>query len=199
MNLQACGLFAFLLLGYASSAQMNRQAMDSIRKLSEQDHQAMMKLLRVDAMRPGPSGNPQAADAANIDEAKASPYTTLPDPLVLNNGKPVTSAKIWWQQRRPEIVEDFDREVYGRTPKNLPKVTWEIVSTSDTTLGTVKAISKRLVGHVDNSLYPAIKVDIQLSLLTPAQATGPVPVMLEFGFIFPAGFRAPATQTNASS
>jgi hypothetical protein len=43
-------------------------------------------------------------------------------------------------------------------------------------------ITRKLIGHVDNSAYPQITVDIQLSLSTPANARGPVPVILEFGF-----------------
>ena len=53
-------------------------------------------------------------------------------------------------------------------------------------------VVKKLVGHVDNSSYPAIKVDIDLTVTTPAHATGPVPLMMEFGFVFPPGFRPPA-------
>src|ERR1051326_2692692 len=79
---------------------------------AQQDHQRMMELLHITALRQGPSGNPQAPNAANTDEAKANPYPNLPDPLLLKNGKKVTSAKSWWSQRRPEIVEDFDREIY---------------------------------------------------------------------------------------
>ena len=90
----------------------------------------MMDLLHIASLRQGANGNnPQAPNAANYDESKANPYPTLPDPLVLNNGKKVTSAKMWWNQRRPEIVELFDREIYGRVPKNVPKVKWEIAST----------------------------------------------------------------------
>jgi hypothetical protein len=166
--------------------------MKALQKGNQQDYQNMLQQLNITSTRPGPSGNPQAPNAANADESKASPYTSLPDPLILKNGKKVTTAKMWWTQRRPEIVEDFDREVYGRVPANTPKVNWEVTRKSDTTIGNVKAITKYLVGHVDNSSYPNIKVDIQLTLTTPAEAKGPVPVMLEFGFIFPAGFRMPA-------
>jgi hypothetical protein len=67
-------------------------------------------------------------------------------------------------------------------PANLPKVTWEVVSTTPEKNGDVAVITKRLLGHVDNSIDPAIKVDIDLTLTTPANATGPVPVMMEFGF-----------------
>jgi hypothetical protein len=79
-------------------------------------------------------------------------------------------------------VEDFDREVYGRVPANVPKVNWEITKTTLETNGSVAVITRQLVGHVDNSSCPSISVDIQLTLTTPASATRPVPVMMEFGF-----------------
>jgi hypothetical protein len=164
---------------------------DSINKVTQQDYKNMLSLLQITSTRPGPSGNPQAPNAANIDEAKASTYTTLPDPLTLKNGKKVTDAKTWWNQRRPEIVEDFDREVYGRVPKNVPKVKWEVVKDTMENNGSFSVHTKKLVGHVDNSSYPAISVNIDLTLSTPANANGPVPVIMEFGFIFPPGFAPP--------
>ena len=91
---------------------------------------------------------------------------------------------MWWKQRRPEIVEDFDREVYGRVPKETPKVKWEVTGRPRSRRSaTSPVVTKRLVGHVDNSAYPQITVDIQLTLTTPANAAGPVPVMMEFGFV----------------
>ena len=159
---------------------------------NQQDYQMMLDQLHITSIRPGPSGNPQAPNAANSDETKATAYTSLPDPLILKNGRKATTAKVWWSQRRPEIVEDFDREIYGRVPAKTPKVKWQITRTTDTTIGGIKAITKYLLGHVDHSLYPQIKVDIQLTLTTPANATKPVPVILEFGFVFPPGFRMPA-------
>ncbi|GAB3166547.1 alpha/beta hydrolase family protein [Telluribacter humicola] len=157
------------------------------------DHQHMLDQLGIKELRPGVNGsNPQAPNAANYDETKANPFPKLPENLTLKNGQKVKTAKDWWNRRRPEIVEEFDREIYGRMPANTPKVQWEVVSVSDTVIGAVPTKMKKLVGHVDNSSYPDIKVDIQLSLLTPAQATQPVPVMMEFGFVFPPGFRMPA-------
>jgi hypothetical protein len=155
---------------------------------SVQDHKRMMELLNIKELRRGANGNnPKAENAANYDESKANPYPTLPDPLVLRNGRRVTTAEVWTKQRRPEIVEDFDREIYGRVPKETPKVKWEVTATEKQTVGDVPVITKRLVGHVDNSAYPQITVDIQLTLTTPANAPGPVPVMMEFGFIFGGG------------
>ena len=141
-----------------------------------------MDELHISKLRPGANGrDPKAPDYASYDEAKANPYPKLPDPLVLKNGKPVKNAKTWWNKRRAEIVEDFDREIYGRTPKVTPKVNWEIVSTKNEMNGDVPVITKNIIGHVDNSSYPAIKVDINLTLSTPANATRPVPVIMEFG------------------
>ena len=154
----------------------------AIQAASEKDHQRMMDLLGIKELRRGADGDAKSPHAANYDESSADIYKGLPDPLVLNNGKPVTSAKMWWTKRRPEIVELFDREIYGRVPANLPKVTWEVVSTTQEKNGDVAVITKQLKGHVDNSIDPAIKVDIDLTLSTPADAAGPVPVIMEFGF-----------------
>jgi hypothetical protein len=143
----------------------------------------MMELLGIKELRKGANPrDPKAENAVNYDESKANPYPKLPDPLMLKNGQKVTTPEVWWKQRRPEIVEDFDREVYGRVPKDTPKVKWEVTATEKQTVGDVPVITKRLVGHVDNSSYPHVTVDIQLTLTTPANATGPVPVMMEFGF-----------------
>jgi lysophospholipase L1-like esterase len=147
---------------------------------AEQDHQRILDLLHLPALRRGPDGDPKSANAANFDESRVTRYS-LPDPLKLNSGKKVTNAELWWKQRRPEIVEEFDREVYGRVPQNMPKVNWEVVNTVNESVGNVPVITKKLLGHVDNSGYPLISVDIQLTLTVPARASGPVPVMMEFG------------------
>src|SRR5215210_4530556 len=147
------------------------------------DHQRMLELLNIKELRPGANGsNKDAPNYANYDESKVKPYSALPDPLVLKNGKKVTSAKVWWNQRRAEIVEDFDREVYGRMPKVTPKVKWEVTSTTNEVKYDVPVVTKQLIGHVDNSSYPQITVDIRLTLTTPANAKAGVPVMMEFGF-----------------
>jgi hypothetical protein len=146
---------------------------------SEQDHQRTLDLLHISALRRGPDGDPKSPNAANFDESKVSPYS-LPDPLLLKSSKRVKTAKMWWKQRRPQIVEDFNREIYGRVPANTPKVNWEITSTTKENVGDMPAITKKLVGHVDHSSYPLINVDIELTLTTPANAGGPVPVIMEF-------------------
>ena len=177
-----------------------------------EDHKNMMDQLGIKALRPGPSGNESAPNHANYDEATANPFPKLPEVLTLKDGKKVATAEAWWKQRRPEIVEDFECEVIGRIPKNVPNVTWSVTSTVNATVGSRSVVGRELVGHVDNTSYPPINVDIQMTLLTPADATRPVPVMMMFGrgalpqvpgqaapaarggMPFPAGGDPPATQ-----
>jgi hypothetical protein len=148
-----------------------------------EDHQNMMQQLGITRLRPGPSGSVPETDprSANYDETKANPFPDLPEVLTMKNGKKVTTKEMWWNERRPEIVEDFDREVLGRVPKNVPKVTWEVTNTVQAMVGNYPVVGKQLVGRVDNSAYPGIEVNIQMTLVTPADAKGPVPVMMMFG------------------
>ena len=132
----------------------------------------------------------------SYDESKANPYP-LPDPLVLKNGQPVKDASIWWNQRRPEILEDFRAQMYGRIPDHTPKVTWEVTATITNAAGG-KAIKRSVVGHIDNSRYPGANPSLNLTLFTPANAAGPVPMMVvvEAG---PGGYGAPRPGTPAGS
>ena len=148
---------------------------------AEQDHQNMMDQLGIKTLRPGPSGDEKAPNHANYDESKANPYPNLPDPLTLPDGKKVTTADQWWQQRRPQIAEDMEREVYGRIPKNVPKVTWRVVLTDKEFVGRTPVIAKRLIGHVDNAAFPSINVDIEATEVIPVNVKGPVPVLILFG------------------
>ena len=86
--------------------------------------------------------NPNAPNAANYNEAIANPFPVLPDPLLLNNGRKVTSARMWWKKRRPEIMEDFDREVYGRVPAGIPIVSWTATSETTDTVGKFQVVTE---------------------------------------------------------
>jgi hypothetical protein len=170
---------------------------------AEQDRRKMMETLHIDSLRP-PVETPTEAftheprpgfvrktSPANYDEDKANVYPKLPNSLVLKNGVSVTTAQMWRNQRRPEIVDYFDRNVYGQVPKNIPRVNWEVKSTSNEKVGDTDVVTKRIVGHVDNSSYPSISVDIELELTLPAAATRPVPVIMDLAFVLPPGFVLP--------
>jgi len=156
---------------------------------AEQDHRNMMDQLGIRSLRPGPSGNESAPNHANYDTSLATPFTALPDPLTLDDGRPVTTPARWRERRRPEIVAGFEREVYGRVPADVPKVTWRVLVHEREFVGFVPVIAERLVGHVDNAAYPAISVDIAMTVVVPANAPGPVPVLMMFG---PSRLPAPA-------
>jgi hypothetical protein len=169
------------LVAVFSAANLPAQQTQPMNWTTAEDHRNMMDQLGIKALRPGPSVNESAPNHANYEEAKANPFQNLPDVLTLKNGKRVAAPETWWNQRRPEIVEDFDREVLGRVPKNAPKVTWTVTNTVNVMVGSHRVIGKQLVGHVDNSSYLPINVDIQMTVVTPAEATSPVPVMMMFG------------------
>lgn len=171
-----------LALSFLFASVFPLQAADSTNWTTSLDHKNMMEQLGIKRLRPGPSGRAGATNSANYDPAKANPFPDLPDPLVLKNGRKVTTAEMWWKERQPEIVEDFEREVFGRAPKNVPKVTWTVVSNvTDGLVGKLRANGKQLVGRVDNSVHPEITVDIRMTLVTPATNTGRVPVLMMFG------------------
>ncbi len=157
-------------IGAASEAERNRE----------------LKLLGIAEMQPtataydiGKPGN------ANYDESTANPYPKLPEMLVMNNGSKVrTPAQ--WKKRREEIKAMFDEDVYGKYPAHIPAVTWRVDSVEQMVVQGVPAIVKHIVGHVDNSAYPAISVDIHADVVTPASAKGTkVPVIIGGGSVRP--------------
>jgi lysophospholipase L1-like esterase len=155
-----------------------------LEKLTGEDHADMMRQLGITALRPGPNGRAAAGEpnAANYDPALANPYPDWPEVLTLKDGRQVITPEMWWQERRPEIVGDFEREVYGRVPDHVPGVTWTVTETVDTTVGGQPVVARRVVGHVDNSGDPTITVDIQMAVVVPVNAKGKVPVLMMFGW-----------------
>lgn len=188
---------ALLLVAFPSFCQMSPQQRDSLNKLSQADHQLMMQKLGIDSLRPGPSGNPEAPNAANSDESKAVQYESLPNPLIFENGKPVLNQNDW-ENRRLELVELFDREMYGRTPENLPEVKWELIWERDTLIGGIEVAYKKMKGIVDNSEFPSISVAIDFVYGVPKNVDKSVPLMMEFGRIWPAGMQRPPSPPGPS-
>ena len=165
-------------LAFTATQSVSSAFPPQVKFTGDGDHQNMMDQLGIKALRRGADPN----NPATFDEATANKYP-LPELMTMKNGKKVTTAR-QWKARRAEIVEDFEREVYGRIPKQVPRVSWEVSNTSSEDVGGIPTITKKLVGHVDNSSYPLITVDIEATVTTPAGATRSVPVMVEIG-----GFR----------
>ncbi|MDE2462198.1 MAG: acetylxylan esterase, partial [Alphaproteobacteria bacterium] len=155
---------------------------------AEQDQANMLKQLGITKLRPGRNNTPGSPDYANYDESKANPYPNIPDALVMNDGRKVTSPDMWWKERRPELVEMFEKDVYGRVPENLPPIHWTAIEDHER-IGFTPVDVKDLTGTVDNSSNPSISVKIHMTLVLPAHASHPVPVLIMFGR---AGFPNPA-------
>lgn len=134
--------------------------------------------------RPVPAQNPPAKPPAevagipvNYDEAKTGTYT-LPDPLVLSNGKRVTTARQWMEQRRPEIVRLFEVNQYGSAPAKPAHIAYDLID-KGTAAFDGKATRKQVsIDFSGGKSGP--KADVVLYL--PAQRSGPVPVLLTINF-----------------
>ncbi len=183
-KLMVSSSFAVILVTTALFAQQPATPTESGIKnwTTKEDHQNMMMQLGIRKLRPGPNADENAPNPANYDESLANPFPSLPEVLTLKNGEKVTTAEMWWEKRRREIVEDFEREVLGRIPPHVPQVKWEVIETTQAKVGNYPVVGKQLVGHADNSACPAIEVDIKMILVTPANAKDPVPVMMMFDF-----------------
>ncbi len=185
-----------------SFGQLTPDAREALARETAADYADMQRQLGITAMRPGPSGNPSAPNAANADESKANAFDGIPDPLVFRDGTRVTTRRAW-PRRRAELLEDLSREVYGRVPRDVPRVTWREVRRVSTTVAGRAVRGRELVGTVDNRRAPAITVGITLMVVTPADAAGPVPMVIMFrggGLpgdpppVLPPAFRPPTPQ-----
>jgi hypothetical protein len=173
MRLKWINLFLLILC-------VDAQAQSVVNFSAQQDREQMMGQLGIKKLRPGLSGNEQAPNRANSDPLLANPFPNYPDPLVFND-KTIVSKTEQWPKRRLELIEDFEREVYGRIPKNVPKVNWEVKVTDREFVGFNPVIAKQLIGFVAQPAFPALNVKIEMTLVLPANAKGPVPVLIMFG------------------
>jgi hypothetical protein len=114
----------------------------------------------------------------NSDESKVAPYT-LPDPLLLQNGKPVRDAAAWFQQRRPEIRRMFETQVYGLTPAEHLPVRFVVTSVDKNALGGL-AIRKQITAYfTDKPEGPKMRILVYVPAKTKRLA--PAFVALNFG------------------
>ncbi len=123
-------------------------------------------------LRRAPTGH-----ITNYDEDKVPPYT-LPDPLVLLNGQPVRDAATWVSQRRPEILQLYATQIYGRVPARAPQVTFEVAQTDPKAMDGQAVFKLVLIHFGDKPDGPTV----HLHLYLPAKATGPVPLLLHMVF-----------------
>ena len=177
---------AFLLFHFPASAQlgMSNVNRDSLRAITVQDHAQMMSQIGVTSVRPPLDGYAtEGPDAANYNELTANPYPFYPDALTMFDGRKVTTAQQWFNERRPELVKVFEDEVYGRVPDNVPAIRWKVVSEEKVMLGDIPCIYRELAGVADNSACPSIEVTLQACVTWPENAPKNIPVIMEFGML----------------
>ncbi len=133
-------------------------------------------LRRTDAhgnpIRRAPTGH-----MSNYDESKVGTYT-LPDPLVLADGKPVRDAETWFKVRRSELLKFYAENIYGRVPANAPKVTFKVVETDTSALGGLAMHKDVEIRFGKTANAPVAHLHIYL----PANATRPLPLLLHIVF-----------------
>ena len=138
-----------------------------------------LKLTPLFALAVCGAGALSAADTPqpNYNEALVPVYT-LPDPLVGSDGRRVESARDWRERRRPEILELFSREVYGRTPvyRGTPRI--EVLEVDPGALGGVATRKQLAVFPLGDRSGPRF----DLLLYLPNHATKPAPAFLGLNF-----------------
>ncbi len=115
-------------------------------------------------------------EVANFDESKVGHYT-LPDPLVFADGRPVRTA-LEWRERRKEILDLFERHVYGTTPRQPVETQYELLSLDE------HALQGRAVRKQIRLSFRGRQKTLQMDLLLylPAGSPGPAPVFLGLNF-----------------
>ena len=113
----------------------------------------------------------------NYDESKVPPYT-LPDPLLLQDGRRITSSQQWVEQQRPAMLKLFAENVYGRMPGKPTNMHFNVFSVDSFALGG-QAIRKQVTIFFDNSFSPD---SMDLLLYLPKSAKTPVPIFVGLNF-----------------
>ncbi|MHA8061750.1 alpha/beta hydrolase family protein [Aquirufa beregesia] len=200
-NLSFSLLFS-LLLFWSSWAQVARTAeQDSMladrNRKTQADYEQMLQQLNIQSIRPGVNGsNPKAPNAANYDESKATIFPTIPAVLQLKNGRMVDSKRSWNYHRKPEVVEDFEREIYGRIPDNIPPISWKIISTENKTMAGFPVEVQKLIGTVDNKRFPSVSVQMEVTIGFRKDIKKAMPAMMELAWFFPPGMNRPPAPAN---
>ena len=113
----------------------------------------------------------------NYDEDKVGVYK-LPDPLLLSDGKPVRDAKTWMEKRRPELLRLFEENEYGRAPGRPSGMSFDVFDQGSPAFDG-KAVRRQVTIYFSKD-KSGPKMDLLLYL--PANATKPVPMVLNISF-----------------
>jgi hypothetical protein len=113
----------------------------------------------------------------NYDESLVGDVV-LPDPLTASDGTTIATRQAWVTKRRPEILELFEEQQFGRVPGKPAALAFH-VQDKGTPAFDGKAIRKQVnITFTRNKSGPSI----QLLVYTPAAVKKPVPLLLVMGW-----------------
>lgn len=120
----------------------------------------------------------RAEEGINYDESKVRPYT-LPDPLVMADGSKVTTAEQWISKRRPELLNLFQTEMYGRPPGRPAELNFFVTSEDHHALGG-KATRREVLMEFERE-KGARKMHLLIYYPNSARVRSPAFLGLNFG------------------
>jgi (4-O-methyl)-D-glucuronate---lignin esterase len=113
---------------------------------------------------------------AHYDESLVPEYT-LPDPLICEDGTPVTDTETWTSKRRPEILRLFEDHVYGRDPGKPESISFHLDNEGEAFDGT--AIRREVTITFSNM---GREKSMQMLIYLPKAAPRPVPAFVGLNF-----------------
>jgi hypothetical protein len=118
-----------------------------------------------------------AQDKANYDEALVPDYT-LPPLLITSNQCAIETTDQWKQKRRPEILELFRREMFGRIPTADVNISFKVYDHDPGALAGLA--TRKQVRIVATNRQDSLTMDLLFYL--PNEAKKPVPLFIGLNF-----------------
>ena len=119
-----------------------------------------------------------SALAQIIYSEQTVPTYQLPEILISNNGKTVITVEDWNTKRRPEILNLFEKYMYGKVHDDGFSIEFKLISRNANSLGG-KATQKQIQIIVKNAEKVLL---IELLVYIPNKVTRPVPLFVGMNF-----------------
>jgi dienelactone hydrolase len=117
------------------------------------------------------------AVAALPKPADLPAQTSLPDPLVMLDGRKVTTRAMWFEERRPELIRLFQYYMYGQLPPKPAALSSKVERSDPAAFG-----GKATLTEVTVKFDPPEAPPIYLMLVVPNHRTKRAPVVLAINY-----------------
>jgi len=108
------------------------------------------------------------------EPAALPPHPTLPDPLRMRDGRPVTTPEMWREERAPELRALFQHYMYGALPSPRP-VSAVLLREDRSALGGIATLREM-------ELEMGLPEPVHFLILIPNARTRPAPCFLGMNF-----------------